>query len=92
MFVTSYDRARFTILCHGDEFLVDVLTLKGNGSCTCVHYLARLKPVIEQAQKDGSFVPSDRFRCPHITAARAFLLDHFIQKLMEQFPDNENEI
>ena len=89
MKVEFYERARFKVTSHGETRMVDLLTDGCNGSCDCPHFLGRLKPAIKQAQAAGSFVPSDKYRCPHIDEARKVMLDFFLKRLASQFPDNE---
>lgn len=79
--------------CHGEDFTVDTLTNSGAGSCNCFNYLRYIKPRIQSEILSGTFNPLySRNKCPHIEAADRALLAMFKQKLMEQFPDNENAI
>ena len=87
MVVIQHERARFWVESHGERRFVDLLVHRGNGACDCFHFLTRLKPEIG---KDG-WKPGDATRCPHIKAARGYLLDMFIEQLRKQFKDGEIE-
>lgn len=90
MEIEEYGRARFLVKSHGRDHLVDLITFDGNGACTCVHFLSRLKPAITEARRLRDFAPADCYRCPHIRKCRELLLDRFIVELMKKYPDNED--
>jgi len=91
MEIEDYGRARVLVTSHGQTFLVDLVSFDLNGGCTCAHFLSRLKPEINRARELGNFIPGHFFRCPHIRAARDFILDqHFLPRLLELYPDNED--
>lgn len=89
MEIEPYERARFLVTAHGERFLVDVLCHRGNGCCSCATFLARIKPRIDEDKSLKRFKPGDGYRCPHIKAARGYLLDRFVEELRKQFPDDE---
>lgn len=91
MEVQPYERGRFKVISHGQEFTVDVCVDGGNGYCDCPHFLSRLKPRIAEDKALGCFKPGNVYRCPHINAAREYLLDVFIKELIKQYPDNKLE-
>lgn len=91
MRIEEYGRATFLVTSHGDPFTVDLLALKGNGQCDCLHFKTRLSKEIEQCKQRGTWKPGDHFRCPHIQFARQYLLDKFLGALAKQFPDNKQE-
>lgn len=90
MTVEPYERARFLVHSHGEEFLVDVLCHRGNGACNCRHFLTRIKPLIDEDKALREFKPGAKYRCPHIEKAREYLLDQFIVALRKQFPDDQD--
>lgn len=89
MKVEFYERARFKVTCHGAEWTVDLLTHNCNGDCNCWPFVKYIKPAILGAEQSGTFVPGDAYRCPHIMEARKVMLDLFLARLAQQFPDNE---
>lgn len=91
MEVIHYERARYRVLSHGEEFMVDLLAHNGNGQCDCMHFRTRLAPEIERLRTEGSFVPGPNTQCPHIAAADRDLLLMFKRSLAQQFPDTKND-
>ena len=89
MTIEPYERLRFIVHSHGEQFIVDLGCHGGNGACDCAHFLSRIKPQIEQDKSVGAFLPSDKYRCPHIRFSREYLVDAVIRKIMKQFPDDE---
>lgn len=91
MHVEPYERARFIVTGTGGEpHTVDLLCYRGNGKCDCAHFSVRLEQSIREAREERRFKPSEAFRCPHIRAAREYLLDKFITELRKQYPDNND--
>lgn len=91
MLITPFERARFHVESGGETFLVDLLPHRGAGCCGCFHYLKHLRRENEAAAMDPDWRPDDSNRCPHIRAARGYLLDRFIEQLAAQFGDAEIE-
>lgn len=91
MDIEPYGRGVFLVHVHGDTFTVDTLCNDGSGGCDCIHFLGHIKPAIEDARADKSFVPGRKYKCPHILAADDFLLSLFKRELRRQFPDTKNE-
>jgi hypothetical protein len=91
--IEPYERGRFKVGVHGEEFFVDICTNRGVGSCNCFPYLKYLKPRIAEAIVAPDFKPDDKrndeLRCGHIKAARTYYLELCISKLIEMYPDNE---
>ena len=91
MQVEHYERARFRVTDNAGECFVDLLSYQRNGKCDCWEFIRKhgIKARIEEALANGTFVPHDRYRCPHIMAARWDILDMFLLSLDKQFPDND---
>lgn len=63
----------------GFSYLVDLQALKGNGQCGCDQFLYRCAPALVVTKE-----PCYRTRCWHITKARDWLLDQFIDRLADR--------
>jgi hypothetical protein len=87
--IVPFERARFKIISHNRDHLVDLLCHSTSGACSCVHFLSRLKPQIDADKKLGRFQPGPVYQCPHIKAARDYMLTMFLKELLLQFPDDE---
>lgn len=74
--IRPFDRMQFWVKSRNGrgEYLVDLTTHGGNGSCTCPHFRCRLEPKV----KDGK-----DFRCKHIAGVRDFLADSIIERMVE---------
>jgi hypothetical protein len=90
--IKYFERARFHVHVHGETHTVDLLTNRCNGSCNCWHFLRYYKNEIKEAIDNGSFVPHQRFQCPHIEACRWWMGQRFLEDLAKKYPDNEHEI
>lgn len=55
---------------------------RGNGCCTCEHFVYRLRDRLEH----GGEPPQPALRCGHILRARQALLDETIARLSKQEP------
>lgn len=51
-------------------YLVDILSLEGNGECSCPHFQFRLLPLVEGEITAGTFTTDAPHRCKHITMTR----------------------
>lgn len=68
----------------GDSYRVDLTAYRFNGECGCINFQVKLKPKLE-----GGSRPSDLTRCKHIRAARSFLADRCIAKIVEFDSDTD---
>jgi hypothetical protein len=91
MTVEPHERARFLVTSHGDTFLCDTLTNRGNGSCGCLHF-TRLQGQIDEAVKNRTFKRGRQYMCPHLEAAHWALHWQFVDELRKQFPDNTTDL
>lgn len=60
---------------------VDLFDHNGKGACSCLRFQTHTWPII----RDGLPLPY-RHRCPHVNAAREYLLDHLIAEHLARQP------
>lgn len=90
MRVESHGRGVFLVTNQRDTHTVDTLANRGAGQCDCWPYLNDIRHRVQEARQHGHFKPEEaRWKCPHILAADAELLQQFKRELMKQFPDND---